>query len=140
MSKDSFSSSSCLGLSPEYPLRVSTRTIEGHLFESLQLKHMNKLTAANCLVFLGFASACLSGEERIDATDPTKIYTFMGGGLKYNEYTNGEHMLEARVIGNIGLGDRAMRKARKIRQGLGASMNLLEPIWQIPKGYALANI
>jgi hypothetical protein len=27
-----------------------------------------------------------------------------------------------------------MRKARKIRQGLGASMNLLEPIWQKPKG------
>jgi len=30
--------------------------------------------------------------------------------------------------------DRAMRKARKIRQELGASMNLLEPIWQKPKG------
>jgi hypothetical protein len=27
-----------------------------------------------------------------------------------------------------------MRKARKIRQKLGASMNLLEPIWQKPKG------
>jgi len=27
-----------------------------------------------------------------------------------------------------------MRKARKIRQELGASMNLLEPIWQKPKG------
>jgi hypothetical protein len=74
-------------MSAEYPLRVSTSTIEGRLFESLQLKHMNKLFAVNCLVlFLGFASACLSGEERIDATDPTKIYTFMGGGLKYNEY------------------------------------------------------
>jgi len=30
--------------------------------------------------------------------------------------------------------DRAMRKARKIRQKLGASMNLLEPIWEKPKG------
>ena len=27
-----------------------------------------------------------------------------------------------------------MRKSRKIRQELGASMNLLEPIWQKPKG------
>jgi hypothetical protein len=31
-------------------------------------------------------------EERIDASDPTKIYTFMGGGLKYNDYTNGGYM------------------------------------------------
>ena len=30
--------------------------------------------------------------------------------------------------------DRAMRKARKIRQKLGTSMNLLEPIWNKPKG------
>lgn len=41
--------------------------------------------------------------ETIDASDPTRIYTFLGGGLKYNEYTNGEHMLEARITGNIGL-------------------------------------
>ena len=30
--------------------------------------------------------------------------------------------------------DRAMRKARKIRKKLGESMNLLEPIWNKPRG------
>ena len=41
----------------------------------------------------------------IDASDPTKIYTYVGGGLKYNEYTNGESMLELRVTGNIGISE-----------------------------------
>lgn len=47
-------------------------------------------------------------EERIDASDPTKIYTYVGAGLKYNDYTNSEYMLETRVIGNIGLSERDM--------------------------------
>ena len=42
-------------------------------------------------------------EEPIDATDPTKLYTFAGGGLKYTDYTNGESMIEARANGNIAL-------------------------------------
>ena len=45
----------------------------------------------------------MADEERIDASDPTKIYTFMGGGFKYNDYSNGEYMWEARAIGNVGL-------------------------------------
>ena len=47
----------------------------------------------------------MAEEERIDASDPTRIYTFTGGGLKYNDYTNNEYMWEARAIGNIGLSD-----------------------------------
>lgn len=47
-------------------------------------------------------------DERIDASDPTKIYTYAGGGLKYNDYTNTEYMWEARALGNIGLGERDM--------------------------------
>ena len=50
----------------------------------------------------------MADEERINASDPTKIYTFMGGGLKYNDYTNGEYMWETRAIGNIGLSDHDM--------------------------------
>lgn len=42
-------------------------------------------------------------DEPVDATDPTKIYTFAGGGLKYTDYTNGESMIEARATGNIAL-------------------------------------
>jgi hypothetical protein len=44
----------------------------------------------------------LIGEE-IDASDPTKVYTYAGGGVKYTEYTNGEDMWEGRVTGNLGL-------------------------------------
>jgi len=68
---------------------------------------MRILTPTHILVLLinyAIASASMANDDRIDATDPTKIYTFMGGGLKYNEYTNGEYMWETRLIGNIGLG------------------------------------
>jgi hypothetical protein len=72
------------------------------------LNNLKNLKTANCLVLFlgcGLALTCLADEERIDASDPTKIYTFMGGGFKYNDYTNGEYMWEARAIGNIGLGE-----------------------------------
>lgn len=42
-------------------------------------------------------------EEAIDASDPTKIYTYAGGGFKYTDYTNGDSMWEIRATGNIGL-------------------------------------
>jgi len=42
-------------------------------------------------------------EEQIDASDPTKIYTYAGVGLKAVDYTNDESMVEARVVGNTGL-------------------------------------
>jgi len=64
----------------------------------------NLITAAIC-GWMAFVPVTLFCEERIDASDPTKIYTFMGGGPKYNEYTNGEHMWEARVLGNIAQGE-----------------------------------
>ncbi|MDH4020984.1 MAG: hypothetical protein OEU84_15435 [Xanthomonadales bacterium] len=62
------------------------------------------------LLFLEFSltSSALANDERIDASDPTKIYTFLGGGLKYNDYSNGEYMWEARAIGNIGMGEHDM--------------------------------
>ena len=50
----------------------------------------------------------MADENKIDASDPTKIYTFMGGGLKYNKYTNDEYMWEMRAIGNIGLSENDM--------------------------------
>ena len=41
--------------------------------------------------------------EAVDASDPTKVYTFAGAGLKYTDYTNGDGMTEVRATGNIGL-------------------------------------
>ena len=61
------------------------------------------------LTGLLIAAAATAQEDRvIDASDPTKIYTFAGGGLKYNDYTNGESMLELRATGNIGISDVAI--------------------------------
>ena len=44
----------------------------------------------------------------VDATDPTKIQTYAGLGLKYSDYTNGESMIELRLIGNVGLSEHDM--------------------------------
>ena len=46
--------------------------------------------------------------SNIDASDPTRIYTFAGLGLKYTDYTNGESMTELRAVGNMGLGESDM--------------------------------
>lgn len=62
-------------------------------------------------VFLTVATAPNRGsaeDEKIDASDPTKIYTYAGGGLKYTDYTNGENMWELRATGNVGLSESDM--------------------------------
>lgn len=60
------------------------------------------------LWFLTMQSSHAPADNAIDATDPTKIYTFLGGGPKYSDFTNGEHIWEARIIGNVGLGEHDM--------------------------------
>lgn len=55
------------------------------------------------LVFASFVNAQEAEEEAVDASDPTKIYTYAGGGIKYTDYTNGESMVEARITGNLGI-------------------------------------
>ncbi len=56
-----------------------------------------------CFLALVLVAPALAEEEKIDASDPTKIYTYAGGGVKYTDYTNGEYMWEIRATGNIGL-------------------------------------
>jgi len=53
-------------------------------------------------------SGATAQDQTIDASDPTRIYTYMGGGLKYVEYTNGESMVELRTTGNLALSDSDM--------------------------------
>ncbi len=67
------------------------------------------LTAISAVVLV-HAAAPSRGEEarKIDASDPTRIYTFVGVGPKYTRYANGEHMWEMRVSGNIGLSKQDM--------------------------------
>ena len=72
---------------------------------------MKKSQPARCLALLTgivLGTTVMADEERIDASDPTKIYTYAGGGLKYNDYTNGEYMWETRAIGNVGLSEHDM--------------------------------
>ncbi len=59
-------------------------------------------------VMLFLYSNATAQEQVIDASDPTKIYTFMGGGLKYLDYTNDESMVEVRTTGNLGLSETDM--------------------------------
>ncbi|WP_455210037.1 hypothetical protein, partial [Kaarinaea lacus] len=57
---------------------------------------------SNLLVLLcaiGLNKAALA-EEQIDASDPTKIYSYAGPGYKYTEYSNGDYLQELRVVGN----------------------------------------
>jgi hypothetical protein len=71
---------------------------------------MNKTTSAIAvaqIALIGWANVSAQ-EQVIDASDPTKIYTYAGGGLKYADYTNGESMVEVRATGNIGLSDTDM--------------------------------
>ena len=57
---------------------------------------------AGLLLAGGGAFAAEKAKKKIDASDPTKIYTYVGVGPKYTRYANGEHMLEGRISGNIG--------------------------------------
>ncbi len=70
------------------------------------MKSLSRVLAA-ALILIATGSA-MADEERIDQSNPTKIYTFAGGGLKYTSYTNGESMWEMRTVANIGLSDNDM--------------------------------
>ena len=70
-------------------------------------------SATLILALLAVSNPLHAGDEKpqgenIDASDPTKIYTYLGAGPKYTDYTNGEHMTELRVSGNLGLSKQDM--------------------------------
>lgn len=68
---------------------------------------------ASMMVLFAVSNASFAQDDKpqggtIDASDPTKIYTYMGAGPKYTDYTNNEHMTELRVAGNLGLSKKDM--------------------------------
>ncbi len=67
-------------------------------------EYEKQVRAANLPDLEVFAST----EEQIDASDPTKIYSYAGAGIKYTDYTNDETMWELRATGNLGLSDSDM--------------------------------
>ena len=66
----------------------------------------NKLLIA--LASLLFCATHALAEEAVDASDPTKIYSYVGPGYKYTKYGNGDYLQELRIVGNIGLSDSDM--------------------------------
>ena len=60
---------------------------------------------------LALSLFCLIGvvqAEEIDASDPTRIYTYAGPGFKYTEFSNGDSLSELRVQGNLALSQNDM--------------------------------
>jgi len=60
------------------------------------------------MLILALLSLNTLAAKDIDPSDPTKIYTYMGGGFKYTDYTNDETMSEVRATGNLGISDNDM--------------------------------
>ena len=67
---------------------------------------LTRLAAVLALASLPLGAAFAEGE--IDASDPTKIATYAGPGVKFTDFANGDSLLELRATGNIGLGDNDM--------------------------------
>lgn len=67
----------------------------------------NKSISLVCLFLLWFTTA-QAAENDIDPSDPTKIYSYAGLGVKYTDYTNDESMTELRATGNLGLSESDM--------------------------------
>lgn len=62
-----------------------------------------RIAKAACCIILALAWLGSATAEEIDASDPTKVYTYAGGGVKYTDYANGDDMTEIRVTGNLGI-------------------------------------
>lgn len=89
-------------------MRIRGQTIDA---TELSVAATSKLSATVFFYVLLVAALLYSSAtkaEKIDASDPTKIYTYFGGGPKYNEFTNGDSIWELRATGNIGLGEKDM--------------------------------
>ena len=54
------------------------------------------------------AAVWAEAAEEVDASDPTKIYSYVGPGFKFTEYSNGDSLSEVRAVGNIGFTDQDM--------------------------------
>jgi len=62
------------------------------------------VAAAATLLLTAFTAMA----EDIDASDPTKIQTFAGPGVKYTSFADDADLTELRATGNIGLGKQDM--------------------------------
>ncbi len=68
---------------------------------------VKKTSGLFAAILISFSLAS-QADEAIDASDPTRIYSYAGPGYKYTKYSNGDYLSELRVIGNMGLSDKDM--------------------------------
>jgi len=68
---------------------------------------MQKFMLCASLALISSIAQANEGGE-VDASDPTKIYSYAGPGYKFTEYSNGDSLSEIRAIGNIGFSDNDM--------------------------------
>jgi len=76
--------------------------------KSLTLRSISCLLYFLLVPIIGVHFNPAYAKEEIDPSDPTKIYTYAGGGVKYTDYTNGESMIEVRATGNVAASDSDM--------------------------------
>jgi hypothetical protein len=71
---------------------------------------MKSIINIGVTLMLAVLSGALWAEttEEVDASDPTKIYSYAGPGYKFTEYSNGDSLKEIRAIGNVGITDQDM--------------------------------
>ena len=55
-----------------------------------------------------FTASQTGFSEEIDASDPTKIYSYAGPGFKHTEFSNGDTLNEFRIMGNAGITEHDM--------------------------------
>lgn len=65
----------------------------------------NKAVLVSCALLM---AAGIQAQEAVDASDPTKIYSYLGPGYKYTNFTNDDELHELRLIGNLGIGSSDM--------------------------------
>jgi len=73
----------------------------------LIISKIYKIILPLCFSLLWMATT-KAAEQEIDPSDPTKIYSYAGVGVKYTDYTNDESMTEIRATGNLGLSENDM--------------------------------
>ena len=78
-----------------------------------RLRHCRVLLTLIAVVIPMLALAAESAGQpaevkKIDASDPTRIVTFVGGGPKFTEYVDGSNVVEAHVSLTMGIGQKDM--------------------------------
>ena len=74
----------------------------------LEGKSLNSNSKALASIFILLSTTFSFAEDDIDASDPTRIATYAGPGIKFTSFADDAELWELRAVGNIGLGEQDM--------------------------------